>query len=113
MTNATDIAADAADVGILSGSLAGLLTFLDLSRQATRRIRLNIAWAVVYNVFAVLFAGGAFEAVGFRIEPSYAGLGEVVSLLPVVVVSLSLGVGVGVSWAWPWSWSGLRADTLI
>ncbi|OJD28448.1 hypothetical protein ACJ73_00135 [Blastomyces percursus] len=104
MTNATDIAADAADVGILSGSLAGLLTFLDLSQQATRRIRLNVAWAVVYNVFAVLFAGGAFEAVGFRLEPSYAGLGEVVSLLPVVVVSLSLGVS--------WSWSGLRVSAL-
>ncbi|PGG96033.1 hypothetical protein GX51_08019 [Blastomyces parvus] len=110
MTNATDIAADAADVGILSGSLAGLLTFLDLSQQATRRVRLNIAWAVVYNVFAVLFAGGAFEAVGFRIEPSYAGLGEVVSVLPVVLVSLSLGLGLGVTWTWlrPWSWSILR-----
>ncbi|EEH06861.1 cation transport ATPase [Histoplasma capsulatum G186AR] len=92
MTNATDIAADAADVGILSGSLDGLLAFLDLSQQATRRIQLNIAWAVLYNVFAVLFAAGAFEAAGFRIEPSYAGAGEIVSLLPVVLVSLSLSL---------------------
>ncbi|OJD13016.1 hypothetical protein AJ78_06469 [Emergomyces pasteurianus Ep9510] len=92
MTNATDIAADAADVGILSGSLCGLLTFLDLSQRATRRIQINIAWAVLYNLFAVLFAGGAFEAVGFRIEPSYAGAGEMVSLVPVIVVSLSLGL---------------------
>ncbi|EER38527.1 cation transport ATPase [Histoplasma capsulatum H143] len=92
MTNATDIAADAADVGILCGSLDGLLAFLDLSQQATRRIQLNIAWAVLYNVFAVLFAAGAFEAAGFRIEPSYAGAGEIVSLLPVVLVSLSLSL---------------------
>ncbi|EEH47278.1 cation-transporting P-type ATPase PCA1 [Paracoccidioides brasiliensis Pb18] len=91
MTNATDIAADAADVGILSGSLHGLLSFLELSHSATRRIQINIAWAVAYNVFAVLFAGGAFEAVGFRIQPSYAGAGEIVSLVPVIVVSLSLG----------------------
>ncbi|EEH41960.1 cation transport ATPase [Paracoccidioides lutzii Pb01] len=91
MTNATDIAADAADVGILSGSLHGLLSFLELSRTATRRIQINIAWAVAYNAFAVLFACGAFEAVGFRIQPSYAGAGEMVSLVPVIVVSLSLG----------------------
>ncbi|PGH34269.1 hypothetical protein GX50_02946 [[Emmonsia] crescens] len=95
MTNATDIAADAADVGILSGSLHGLLSFLDLSQQATRRVQINIAWAVLYNLFAVLFAGGAFEAVGFRIEPSYAGAGEMVSLVPVILVSLSLGL------SWP------------
>ncbi|KAK2805048.1 hypothetical protein FQN51_001143 [Onygenales sp. PD_10] len=91
MTNSTDIAADAADVGIISGSLHGVLAFLELSQRATRRIQINIVWAVLYNVFAVLLAGGAFEAVGFRIMPSYAGVGEMVSLLPVIGVSLSLG----------------------
>ncbi|PGH18442.1 hypothetical protein AJ79_00512 [Helicocarpus griseus UAMH5409] len=98
MTNATDIAAAAADVGILSNSLFGLVSFLELSARATRRIRINIGWAVVYNLFAVLMAGGAFEAAGggFRIEPSWAGVGEVVSLVPVLVVGGSLG------WGWGW-----------
>lgn len=92
MSNAAGIAVDAADVGILKDSLHGLLLFLDLAKRATRRIRLSLAWAVVYNVFAVLFAAGVFEAVAFRIQPSYAGVGEMVSLLPVIGISLSLRV---------------------
>lgn len=92
MGNAADIAADSADVGILSGSLKGVLVFLELSKRATRRIRLNLAWAVVYNVFAVLMAAGVLEAVRFRIPPSYAGVGEMVSLLPVIGISLSLNL---------------------
>ncbi|GAD94146.1 cation transport ATPase [Paecilomyces variotii No. 5] len=90
MSNAAGIAVDAADVGILKDSLHGLVLFLDLSKRATRRVRLNLAWAVIYNIFAVLFAAGVFEAVGFRIQPSYAGVGEMVSLLPVIGISLSL-----------------------
>ncbi|KAL2009976.1 hypothetical protein VTN00DRAFT_5783 [Thermoascus crustaceus] len=90
MRNATDIAADSADIGILSGSLNGVLVFLELSKRATRRIRLNLAWAMIYNLFAVLLAAGVFEAVRFRIPPSYAGVGEMVSLLPVIGISLSL-----------------------
>lgn len=94
MRNATNVAANSADVSILSGSgsLNGVLVFLELSRLATRRIRVNLAWAVVYNVFAVLLAAGVFETVKFRIPPSYAGVGEMVSLVPVVGVSVSLNV---------------------
>ncbi|KAJ9359485.1 hypothetical protein DTO027B9_1999 [Paecilomyces variotii] len=92
MSNAAGIAVDAADVGILKDSLHGLLLFLDLSRRATCRIRLNLAWAVIYNIFAVLLAAGVFEAVGFRIQPSYAGVGEMVSLLPIIGISLSLRI---------------------
>ncbi|KAI9781833.1 MAG: hypothetical protein M1839_005625 [Geoglossum umbratile] len=90
MSNSTNVAAGASDVGILSGSLRGLLIFLELSKKASNRIWLNVSWALIYNLFAVLLAGGVFEAVRFRIEPSYAGMGEMVSLLPIVGISLSL-----------------------
>ncbi|KAH9935998.1 heavy metal translocatin [Epithele typhae] len=53
-----------------------------------RRIALNFAWAALYNTVAVLFAAGAF--VHARIPPAYAGLGEVVSVVPVVAVALQL-----------------------
>lgn len=91
MCYATDIAAGAADVGILSDDLFGLPLFLALSRRITRMIWINIMWALLYNIFAILLAGGAFEAVNVRIEPSYAGIGELVSVLPVIVASI-LGV---------------------
>jgi len=87
MCYATDVAAGAADVGILTDSLHGLPLFLALSRRITRTVWINIVWALLYNVFAILLAGGAFEAVGVRIEPSYAGIGELVSVLPVLVTS--------------------------
>jgi len=87
MCYATDIAAGAADVGILTDNLHGLPLFLALSRRITRTVWMNIVWALLYNIFAILLAGGAFEAVGVRIEPSYAGIGELVSVLPVLVTS--------------------------
>lgn len=85
--SASDISRATSDV-VLLGGLDGVLTLLDVSRQAYYRIIFNFAWSVAYNVFAILLAAGAF--VNFRIPPSYAGLGEIVSVLPVVLAALSL-----------------------
>ncbi|KAA1470301.1 heavy metal translocatin [Dentipellis sp. KUC8613] len=88
----TDIALSAADVVILDSDAADLArslrVVLEISTGAVRRIVLNFAWALVYNVFAVLLAAGAFVRV--RIAPEYAGLGEMVSVVPVVLVAWSM-----------------------
>ncbi|TFY66263.1 hypothetical protein EVG20_g4834 [Dentipellis fragilis] len=85
----TDIALSAADVVILDSDAVDLArslrVVLEISNGAVRRIVLNFAWALVYNVFAVLLAAGAFVRV--RIAPEYAGLGEMVSVVPVVLVA--------------------------
>lgn len=81
-------ASTAADVVLTHPSLTGILTLLELSDAVTRRIALNFAWSFVYNLFAILLAAGAFVRV--RISPAYAGLGEIVSVLPVVLVALQL-----------------------
>ncbi|KAI0831947.1 heavy metal translocatin [Trametes gibbosa] len=81
-------ASTAADVVLTHPSLVGLLTLLELSDAVARRIGANFAWAFVYNLVAILFAGGAF--VDARIAPAYAGLGEVVSVVPVVLVAVQL-----------------------
>jgi Cd2+-exporting ATPase len=89
MGSGTDIARSAADVVFLAPDPArALAALLRLSRGAVRRVCLNFAWAFVYNLFAVLLAAGAFPRV--RIAPEYAGLGEMVSILPVVVVAWSM-----------------------
>ncbi|KAK0662647.1 P-type cation-transporting ATPase [Lasiodiplodia hormozganensis] len=85
----TDVAAAAADVVLTAGSLRGLLTLLAISRAAFRRIVMNFGWSFVYNVFAILLAAGAFPD-GARIPPEFAGLGEVVSVVPVVLVAVQL-----------------------
>jgi len=89
MSGGTDVARDTADIVFLAPDLARALTvLLRLSRGAVRRVYINCAWACIYNFFAVLLAAGAF--VDFRIAPQYAGFGEMVSVLPVVLVAWSM-----------------------
>ena len=89
MGGGTDVARDTADIVFLAPDLArALAVLLRLSRGAVRRVYVNFAWACVYNLFAVLLAAGAFVKV--RIAPEYAGLGEVVSVVPVVLVAWSM-----------------------
>ena len=75
------------DVVFLS-NLEGVVNLLDVSKAASRRVIFNFVWSAVYNVFAILLAGGAFVKV--RIPPAYAGLSEIVSVLPVVVAALTM-----------------------
>lgn len=88
MAGGTDLAKSAADVVLTHKSLSGILALLDLSRACMRRVYLNFAWSFVYNLFAILLAAGAFLTV--RIPPAYAGLGELVSVLPVIAVAMQL-----------------------
>lgn len=87
MGSASDVIGAVADA-VLLGSLDGIPALLDLSKRAFRRIVFNFVWSAVYNLFAILLASGAFVKV--RIPPAYAGLGEIVSVLPVVLVALTL-----------------------
>ncbi len=89
MGGGTDIVRDTADIVFLAPDLArALAVLLRLSRGAVRRIYANFVWACVYNLFAVLLAAGAY--VDVRIAPEYAGLGMVVSVVPVVLVAWSM-----------------------
>lgn len=88
MSGGTDVAASAADAVLTGDSLAGLPVLLRISRASFARIVLNFGWSFVYNLFAILLAAGAFP--NARIPPEFAGLGEVVSVLPVILVALQL-----------------------
>lgn len=85
--SSSDVARATADV-VLLNDLKGVLHLLDTSKAAYRRIIFNFVWAAVYNVFAILLASGAFVRV--RIKPAYVGLGEMVSMVPVITVALSM-----------------------
>ncbi|TKA21869.1 hypothetical protein B0A50_08741 [Salinomyces thailandicus] len=88
VSSGSEVAQSAADVVLVRPSLTGMLLLLDLSRAAMHRVFLNFAWSFIYNLFAILLAAGAF--VRARIPPQYAGLGEIVSVLPVILVALQL-----------------------
>jgi Cd2+-exporting ATPase len=85
---ANDISESAADVVLVHPDLRGVLTVIDISRASFRRILFNFTWAGVYNLFAILLAAGAF--VNARIPPEFAGLGEICSVLPVVLIAFGL-----------------------
>lgn len=84
----TDVAQSAADVVLMRPSLAGILTMMNASRKSVNRIKFNFGWSFVYNTFAVLLAAGTF--VNARIPPEFAGLGELVSVLPVIAAAALL-----------------------
>lgn len=85
--SSSDVTRATADV-VLLGNLKGVSQLLDISKAAFHRIMFNFFWAALYNVFAILLAGGAFVRV--RIPPAYAGLGELVSVVPVVLTAATL-----------------------
>ncbi|KAH7150412.1 E1-E2 ATPase-domain-containing protein [Dactylonectria estremocensis] len=84
----TDVAQSAADVVLMRPAVSGIITMMNASRASVNRIKFNFAWSFVYNVFAVLLAAGAF--VKARIPPEFAGLGELVSVLPVIAAAVLL-----------------------
>lgn len=84
----SDVAQTAADVILMRPYLGGVLVLLDLSKTAFHRMMFNFGWSFVYNLFAILLAAGAL--VQARIPPEYAGLGEIVSVLPVILIALQL-----------------------
>ncbi|PVH78083.1 P-type ATPase-like protein [Cadophora sp. DSE1049] len=84
----TDVAQSAADAVLMNSSLKRIITLIDLSRAFYRRVVFNFVWSFVYNLFAILLAAGAFPRA--RIPPAYAGLGELVSVLPVVLIAMQL-----------------------
>ncbi|CAG7561597.1 unnamed protein product [Fusarium equiseti] len=88
MNEGTDVAQSAADVVLMRPALSGIVTMIDASRKSVNRIKFNFCWSFVYNTFAVLLAAGAF--VNARIPPEYAGLGELVSVLPVILAAVLL-----------------------
>ena len=60
MGTGTDIAIEAGDIVLTSGSLSGAVKAAKLSKATFRKIKQNLFWAFAYNVIAVPFAVSGF-----------------------------------------------------
>ncbi|MCY1431503.1 Copper-transporting P-type ATPase [compost metagenome] len=69
----TDVAIEAADVVLMSGSLKGVPNAIALSKATMRNIRQNLFWAFVYNVALIPIAAGAlYPTFGVLLSPMFA-----------------------------------------
>ena len=69
----TDIAIEAADVVLMSGSLKGVPNAIALSKGTIRNIRQNLFWAFAYNTALIPVAAGVlYPAYGILLSPIFA-----------------------------------------
>ena len=69
----TDIAIEAADVVLMSGSLNGVPTAIALSKATIGNIGQNLFWAFAYNVALIPVAAGVlYPALGILLSPVFA-----------------------------------------
>ncbi|KAK2606408.1 Cu(2+)-transporting P-type ATPase [Conoideocrella luteorostrata] len=91
MSSGTDVAMEAADVVLMRPTdLMSIPAALHLTRTIFRRIKLNLAWACVYNIVGLPVAMGFFLPLGFNMHPMMAGFAMACSSVSVVVSSLLL-----------------------
>lgn len=92
----SDVSIASASFVLLTSRLQTLLTLIDLSRAVFRRVKVNFAWAAVYNVVALPFAAGLFYWIRLgggghlRLDPAFAALAMALSSISVVGSSLLL-----------------------
>jgi P-type Cu+ transporter len=82
----TDVAIESSDITLVSGSLTGLVTAIDLSRAAMRNIKQNLGFAFGYNGIGIPVAAGILYPVWhIMLSPMIAGAAMAFSSLSVVL----------------------------
>jgi Cu+-exporting ATPase len=85
----TDIAMDSAEVVLMTGSLSGVASAVELSKATIRNIKQNLFWAFFYNALCIPVAAGAlYPAFGWQLSPMLGA--AAMSMSSVFVVSNAL-----------------------
>lgn len=90
MGSGTDIAIESGDIVLVQNDLRGVVWALAMSQKTFSRIKLNLFWALIYNVIGIPIAAGIFAGVGFILTPEFAALAMAFSSVSVVSSSLLL-----------------------
>jgi Au+-exporting ATPase len=87
----TDVAIEAADVVLMSGSLRGVPGAIALSKATIRNIRQNLFWAFAYNTALIPVAAGVlWPAFGILLSPVFAAGAMALSSVCVLANALRL-----------------------
>ncbi len=91
MGSGTDVAIETGDIVLMRNDLKDISKAIRLSRLTMNRIRLNMFWALFYNVLGIPIAAGVFYAwTGWLLSPMIAGTAMALSSVSVVTSSLLL-----------------------
>jgi Cu+-exporting ATPase len=91
MSTGTDVAISTANITLLHGDIAKVVSALKLSRATMRVIKQNLFWAFIYNVIGIPVAAGVlYPILGTMLNPVFAGLAMALSSVSVVANSLRL-----------------------
>lgn len=90
MGKGTEVAIESGDIVLVKNDLVGVLQAVEMSRKTFSRIKLNLFWALSYNLIGVPIAAGAFIAWGLQLSPELAALAMAFSSVSVVTSSLLL-----------------------
>lgn len=90
MGSGTDIAIESGSIVLVQNDLRGVVRALDISKKTFSRIKLNLFWALIYNVIGIPIAAGIFAGLGLTLSPEIAALAMAFSSVSVVTSSLLL-----------------------
>ena len=97
LSSGSDVAVNSASFILLNSDLNTILTLVGLAKRVFNRVKMNFAWAAVYNVCLIPVAAGVFFAVGanehhggWRLGPVWASAAMAASSVSVVMSSLAL-----------------------
>ena len=86
VSSGTDVAVEAADITLMSGSIQGVVTAIGLSRATMKNIKENLFFALIYNGVGIPIAAGVFyPLLGLRLNPMIAAAAMALSSLSVVL----------------------------
>lgn len=97
LASGSDVAMTTASFILLNSDLNTILSLVRLAKRVFLRVKLNFAWAAVYNICLIPVAAGVFFAVGaddkhggWRLGPVWASAAMALSSVSVVASSLAL-----------------------
>lgn len=92
MGSGTDVAIETGSIVLIKNSLKDIVKALSIAKKTFARIKLNLFWALIYNLIGIPIAAGVFAHWGIELSPALAGLAMAFSSASVVASSLLLNV---------------------
>ena len=91
INSASDITVGAAGIVLIRDDLGDVLNAILIAQKSFQRIKINFAWAFVYNIVLIPIALGMFYPIQkFKMNPMFAAVAMAMSSISVVTSSLFL-----------------------